>query len=164
MADSPTVRLATARSRILDLRLLREAPSLGQRFLRLTIIPLMLLSILAPVVRGSDMFWLKPDELLLPVIALVYFWLMLAGLARPIPPNAMYVVAFVFCLCIGVSMAWGTTVIGHPLLARDFFEFPKTVFPVLFFTLAYEADLPERSLRALAAWLVPAVLLISAYA
>lgn len=164
MADSPTVRLAAARNRIRDLPFLREAPSLGQQFLRLTIIPLMLLSILAPVVRVSDMFWLKLDELLLPVIALVYFWLMLAGLARPIPPNAMYVVAFVFCLCISVSMAWGTKVIGHSLLARDFFELPKTVFPVLFFTLAYEADLPERSLRALAAWLVPAVLLISAYA
>jgi len=124
----------------------------------------MFLSILAPVVRVSDMFWLKLDELLLPIIAIVYFWLMLAGLARPIPPNAMYVVAFVFCLSISVSMAWGTKVLGHPLLARDFFELPKTVFPVLFFTLAYEADLPERSLRALVVWLVPAVLLISAYA
>jgi len=124
----------------------------------------MLISILAPVVRISDLFWLKLDELLLPVIAIVYLWLMLAGLARPIPPNRMYVVALVFCACIGMSMVYGTQVIGHPLLARDFFELPKTIFPVLFFTLAYEADLPERSLRTLAALLVPSILLICLYA
>jgi O-antigen ligase len=124
----------------------------------------MLISILAPVVRISDLFWLKLDELLLPVIAFVYLWLMLAGLARPIPPNAMYVVAPVFCACISMSMVYGTQVIGHPLLARDFLELPKTIFPVLFFTLAYEADLPEKSLRSLASILIPAVLLICLYA
>jgi O-antigen ligase len=124
----------------------------------------MLISILAPVVRVSDLFWLKPDELLLPVIAMIYLWLMLAGIARPIAPNAMYLVALVFCTCIGMSMLYGTQVIGHPLLARDFFELPKTIFPVLFFTLAYEADLPEKSLRNLAVVLVPAILVICVYA
>jgi hypothetical protein len=141
-----------------------DAPDLGRKFLRLTVIPLMLISILAPVVWLNSGFWLKVDELLLPVIAIVYVWLMLAGLARPIPPNAMYVVALVFCACIGMSLVYGTEVIGHPLLAPDFFEFPKAVFPVLFFTLAYEADLSESSLRTLAAALVPAVLLICLYA
>src|SRR5215472_14043024 len=112
------------------------SPSLGQRFLRFTVIPVLLISILAPVVRVSETFWLKPDELLLPLIALIYIWLMLAGMARPVPPNAMYAVAFAFMICICLSMIYGTKVIGHPLLARDFFELPKTLFPVLFFTLA----------------------------
>jgi O-antigen ligase len=124
----------------------------------------MLISILAPVIWLNNEFWLKPDELLLPLIALVYVWLMLVGRARPIPPNAMYLVALVFCACICMSLVYGTQVLGHPLLARNFFELPKTVFPVLFFTLAYEADLPENSLRTLAAMLVPAILLISLYA
>jgi O-antigen ligase len=147
-----------------DLSLTGDASDLGQKFLRISLVSSMLISILAPVVRISDVFWLKPDELLLPVIAFVYLWLMLAGLARPMPPNAMYLVALVFCGCISLSMVYGTQVIGHPLLARDFFELPKTIFPVLFFTLAYEADLPEKSLRELAALLVPSVLLISLYA
>jgi len=140
------------------------SPTLGQRFLRFTVIPVLLISILAPVVRVSETFWLKPDELLLPLIALIYIWLMLAGMARPVPPNAMYAVAFAFMICICLSMIYGTKVIGHPLLARDFFELPKTLFPVLFFTLAYEADLPEKTLRTLAAILVPAILLICLYA
>lgn len=156
--------MATASNRSLGLFLTEYAPTFGQRFLRLTVTPLMLISILAPVVRISDVFWLKPDELLLPAIALVYFWLMLAGLARPIRPNAMFLVALAFCMCIAMSLFYGTQVIGHPLLARDFVEFPKTIFPVLFFTLAYEADLSEKSLRALIASLLAAVLLISAYA
>lgn len=157
-------RMALTSNLIIDLSLATDAPDLGRKFLRFSVISLMLISILAPVVRLSDLFWLKPDELLLPLIALVYLWLMLAGLARPIPPNAMYLVALVFCVCIGMSMVYGTQVIGHPLLARDFFELPKTIFPVLFFTLAYEADLPEKSLRTLAAVLVPSILLICLYA
>lgn len=157
-------RMALTSNLSFDLALATDAPDLGRKFLRFSVISLMLISILAPVVRLSDLFWLKPDELFLPVIALVYLWLMLAGLARPIPPNAMYLVALVFCVCIGMSMVYGTQVIGHPLLARDFFELPKTIFPVLFFTLAYEADLPEKSLRTLAAFLVPSILLICLYA
>jgi O-antigen ligase len=156
--------MALASNLSLNFSLTNDATDLGRKFLRITVIPLMLISILAPVVRLRGEFWLKPDELLLPVIALFYLWLMLAGRARPIPPNPMYAVALVFCACICLSLVYGTQVIGHPLLARNFFEFPKTVFPVLFFTLAYEADLSEKSLRTLAAILVPAVLLICLYA
>ena len=164
MFDYPTVRMFPGSNLSADLSLTGETSDLGQKFLRISLISLMLISILAPVVRISDLFWLKLDELLLPVIAFVYLWLMLAGLARPIRPNPMYLVAFVFCACISMSMVYGTQVIGHPLLARDFLELPKTIFPVLFFTLAYEADLSEKSLRALATILVPPVLLISLYA
>jgi O-Antigen ligase len=148
----------------LNLPLVKDTPDLGRKFLRMTVIPLMLISILAPVIRLNDDFWLKPDELLLPVIAIVYVWLMLAGRARPISPNPMYVVALVFCAGIAMSLIYGAAVMGHPVLARDFFEFPKAVFPVLFFTLTYEADLPENSLRTMAAMLVPAILLICVYA
>jgi O-antigen ligase len=156
--------MALASNFSIDLSLTRDAPDLGRKFLRITVASLMLISILAPVIYISDVFWVKLDELFLPVVAIVYLWLMLAGLARPIPPNAMYLVALVFCVCIGMSMAYGTQVIGHPLLARDFLELPKTIFPVLFFTIAYEADLSEKSLRTLATILVPSILLICLYA
>jgi O-antigen ligase len=63
-----------------------------------------------------------------------------------------------------LSMLYGTQVLGHPLLARDFYELPKTVIPVIFFTLAYEADLSEASLQTLLASLFPATLLICFYA
>ena len=164
MADSSTARFSLAGNLSIGRRFIAETPTLGQRFLRLTIAPLMLISILAPVVRLSDVFWLKLEELLLPVVALVYLWLLLTGLARPIRLNPMFLVAFVFCICILLSLLYGTQVIGHPLLARDFFELAKTVLPVIFFTLAYEADLPEKRLRNLVAWLALAVLLICAYA
>ena len=159
-----TERMALLSKPTFNLSLANDAPDLGRKFLSITVIPLMLISILAPVVRLNDEFWLKPDQLLLPVIAIVYVWLMLAGMARPIPPNPMYVVALVFCGCICMSLVYGTEVIGHHLQVNDFFEFPRAAFPVLFFTLAYEADLPENSLRTLAAMLVPAILLISLYA
>jgi O-antigen ligase len=164
MADPSTARFPLASNFSLDLPSVAETPTLGQRFLRLCVIPLMLISILAPVVRLGDAFWLKLDQLALPVIALVYLWLLLAGLARPIPLNSMFLVAFVFCICIALSLLYGSQVIGHPLMSRDFMEFPKTVFPVIFFTLAYVADLPEKTLRSLVTWLVVAVLLICAYA
>ncbi len=148
----------------ITLPLTSDRPNLGRQLLRFTVILLMLISILAPVVRVSAVFWLKPDELLLPVVALIYLWMLLAGLAQPIRLNPMFAVAPIFCVCITMSLIYGTQIIGHPLLARDFFELPKTIFPVLFFTLAYEADLSERSLKILAAALIPAVLLICFYA
>jgi O-antigen ligase len=61
-------------------------------------------------------------------------------------------------------MLYGTQVLGHPLLVRDLLELPKPWIPVLFFTLALEADLTEESLRALLATLLPATVIICVYA
>src|SRR5215469_12035867 len=147
-----------------DLYLTGERADLGQRFLRFAVISLMCISILAPVVRLSDAFWLKLDQLLLPVVAVIYLWFLLVGLARPMRVNALFLVALVFCVCIVASLLYGTYVIGHPLLNRDFFEIVKALIPALFFTLAYEADFSEESLRTLGKALLPTILLICLYA
>jgi len=124
----------------------------------------MSISIVAPVVHLNENFWLKTDQLLLPFVFLIYLWFLLAGLARPMRLNPLFAVALAFNICLALSLLYGTVVIGHPLLARNLFELPKAWFPVLFFTLAYEADLSERSLRALGKSLFPTTLLICFYA
>ena len=144
--------------------LLAERAGLGQKLLRLAVISLMSISIVPPVVHLGEEFWLKLDYLLLPVVALIYLCLLLAGLASPIRLNPMFAVAFAFSVCILSSLAYGTEVLGHPLLARNFFELAKPWFPAIFFTLAYEADFSEESLRTLGKSLFPATLLICLYA
>src|SRR5208282_3876794 len=146
------------------LSLARGHRDLGIRFLRLSVISLMPISILAPVVRLNGDFWIKLDQLLLPVIAAIYLCLMFAGLARPIHLNPLFFVAVTFCACIACSLVYGTQVIGHPLLLSDFFELIKPLFPWLFFTLAYEADFSEDSLRTLNATMFLSILLICLYA
>jgi O-antigen ligase len=142
----------------------REHVDLGQRFLRCAVISLMSISVLAPVVRVSSDFWIKLDQLLLPGVVLVYLCLLLAGLARPIRPNWLFAVGLAFCACVSMSLVYGTQVIGHPLLFRDLFDLFKPALPVLFFTLAYEADLSEDSLRMLNWSMIPTILVICCYA
>jgi O-antigen ligase len=147
-----------------QLYLARERTDVGRVFLRWSVISLMILSILAPVVRLGGEFWVKLDQLMLPAIILVFLWLMMVGLAQPIRFNGLFLVALAFTICIAMSMLYGTQVIGHPLLSRDFFELVKPLFPLLFFTLAYQADFSENSIRTAVKLLCPAVLLICLYA
>lgn len=137
---------------------------LGQRFLRFSVYGLFTITLLAPVIRFGSDFWLKLDQLLLPVIGLVYLCLMVAGLARPIKWNPLLFVCVSFAVCILVSLFYGTQIIGHPLLSRDFFEVPKAFIPVVFFTFAYEADFSEKSLHALIKLMIPITLIICFYA
>jgi len=156
--------MAVAHNLNFDLYLAADHGGHGRKFLRFAVITLMPLSVLAPVVRLSADFWLKLELLLLPVIGIIYLWLLLVGVARPIRSNPLFVIAVIFSVCILVSITYGAQVIGHPVLARDFFEIAKAVIPVIFFTLALEADFSESSLRALAGVMVPALLLICTYA
>jgi O-antigen ligase len=148
----------------LEVYLTADRSEAGRKLLRCAVIVLMPLSVLAPVVRITGDFWLKLELFLLPVIAIIYLWLLLVGMARPIGANALFAVALLFCACVLVSILYGAQVIGHRILGRDFFEIAKAIIPVLFFTLALEADLSEDSLRLLAGTMVPAILLICAYA
>jgi O-antigen ligase len=156
--------MAVARHFTLNPYAVVERVDLGRRFLRFATILLITISILAPVVRLSADFWLKLELVLLPFVLLGYTLLLLAGLARPIHLNRMLLVAPIFCVCILLSIFYGTKVINHPLFARDFFEIAKAIIPALFFTLAYEADLSERSIRNLASVLSLAVVPICLYA
>lgn len=156
--------MAIASNLTVSLPIARERADLGVKFLRLAVISLMSISIVAPVVRLSSDFWLKLDQLLLPVIAAIYVCLLLAGLARPIRFNPLFVVAISFCACIGCSLVYGTSIIGHPFLVRDLFDLVKPLFPWLFFTLAFEADLSEQSLRMLNRTMFFSIMLICLYA
>jgi O-antigen ligase len=155
--------MAATQSLNYHLPLLGERADLGQRLQRFAVIVFMPISIVAPVVRLNEDFWVKIEFFLLPLVALVYLWLLLAGLARPIRPNILFIVAPIMCICVVLSLLYGTEILGHPLLGRDFFELPKTIIPVLFFTLAYEADLSEASLRTLLIGLIPAIIVICIY-
>jgi O-antigen ligase len=141
--------MAVESNLIFTMPLVRRHDDVGIRFLRLAVFTLLPISILAPVVRLNSDFWLKLDQLLIPVVMGIYLFLMLAGMARTIQFNPMFLVAAAFIVCTGCSLIYGSQVIGHPLLTSDLFELVKPVFPWFFFTLAYEADFSDDALRKL---------------
>lgn len=148
----------------LRLSLSRSRADIGVKFLRFSVISVMAISVLAPVIRLTPDFWIKWDWLLLPAIALIYFLLLLSGLARPIRANPLLIVTILLGVSIACSLIYGTKIIGHPLLFSDLFDLVKPLFPFLFFTIAYEADLSEDSLCMLNTTLFACVFLISLYA
>jgi len=124
--------------------------ALAQWMAQLCAIAMICGSISFPVIRLGPDFWIKVELASLPLICVIYLWLLMARFARVIRPNGMFVIATVFSFCILVSIWYGSDILGHPLLSRDFLEFPKYWLPVAYFTLMFEADLPEKSLRRLA--------------
>ena len=107
---------------------------------QVAIIASICVSILAPPIRFSDNFpFLKAEQILLPLIVLFYLWFLLAGYVRPVRFNGMFVVGLIYSLCFAASTWYGASLLEHPVMLRDFYEIPKVLFPVLFFTLAYEA-------------------------
>lgn len=123
------------------------------------------LSFTAPAIVVSPAIpYLKVEQLLIPVIVAIYIWLLLAGVARLIRFNAMFLVGGLYCTCNLFSIAYGDAILGHPVDLRDYYELPKVWLPVAFFTIAYEAQLSESSLRRLMACFSSAVLLVCSYA
>lgn len=107
---------------------------------------------------------MRPEELLLPVIAILYMWFLLAGYARPIRVNGMFLVGLLFCGTTLLSAWYGAEAFHHTVIARDFYDLPRALFPVAFFTLAYEAELSEKGLERLLCFFGLAVLLVCLYA
>jgi hypothetical protein len=123
------------------------------------------LAITAPaLIVSADLPFFKAEQLLIPIVAGVYLWMLLAGMARPIRLNAMFAIGLLFCLCNAISIWFGARILGHPVILRDLYELPKVWLPVAFFTIGYEAYLTERSLRKLARYFSLAVVLVCAYA
>ena len=141
---------------------LRSLPSrLGQ----ICVIALIFISVTAPpLVISGNLPYVKAEQLLLPVIFLLYTWFLLAGYARPIRFNGMFIVGILCCCSITISMWYGSSILGHTVLIRDFYELPKVWLPVIFFTVTYEAELSESSLRRLLDFFAVAVLLVCFYA
>ena len=139
--------------------------SLSQHLAKICLILLVCASITAPAITiHQGLPWMKAEQLLLPVILVIYTWLLMAGLARLIRFNWMFLVGAIYTLSIILSIAYGADILRQSVILRDFYEIPKAWLPVVFFTLAYEAELPEESLRRLFAFFAAAVFFICLYA
>jgi len=129
------------------------------------VIVMICVSITAPaIVISPSIPYFKAEQLLIPVVLAVYVWLLLAGVARGIRLNGLFLVALIYCICISISIAYGAIILGHPVDVRDYYDLPKVWLHVAFFTIAYEAELSESGLRRLLAWFSVAALLVCFYA
>lgn len=122
-------------------------------------------SVVAPVVTISEALpWFRVEQLALVPIAIVYLWFLLAGLAKPVRFNGLFVIAAVYCGCILLSLFYGTFVLGHEFLVRDLYELPKALLPLIFFTIGMEARLTETWIRRILFFLAIAIILVCLYA
>lgn len=126
---------------------------------------LIVISILVPPISLFEGFpYAKAEQLLLPVIIAAYVWLLLAGYARVIRLNGLMVFAVLFSASILFSLWYGSAILGHAVVLPDYYEIPKAWLPAMFFTLAYEADLSEISLRRIVKAYGAAVSFVCLYA
>lgn len=140
-------------------------PCFAERMAALGIGALLCFSLLVPGFHISDAVPnMRPEQLLLLAIVAIYGWLLLAGYARTIRWSGMFVVAAVYCICILLSDWYGAEFLGHSPVASDFYEIPKALLPLAFFTLGYEANLSERSLRSVLKFSSLAIFLVCVYA
>jgi O-antigen ligase len=138
---------------------------LSQLMAQTSIIAMICAAILVPGITFSQALpWFKAEQVLLPVIFLGYGLLLLAGLARTIRLNGMFVIAFLYTFSIILSIWYGSVVLGQSVILRDYYEFPKIWLPVIFFTIGYEAELSESSIRRLMLFLAAAIALVALYA
>jgi O-antigen ligase len=122
-------------------------------------------SILLPVIHISDdLPWLKVEQAALPFVLLGYVWFLMAGLARTIRPNAMWLIATAFSFCIAFSIWYGAEILRHPVLIRDFYEIPKAFLPAVFFTIGLEARLEQGALQKLWKCFAGVIAIVCAYA
>jgi len=143
----------------------RSRWDLAQSSARLYVIALVCLSVLAPpILISTALPWVRAEQLLLPVIFAIYGWFLLAGFARPIRPNGMFLIGAIYTICVIFSAGYGYVVLQQRVILSDLYEIPKLWLPVFFFTVAYEADLSEASLRRLLNFFALALLFVCFYA
>ena len=139
--------------------------SIAQTVAQVGIVTLVCASILAPAITLTESLpWVKAEQALLPVVFLGYGWMLLSGSAQLIRFNRMFIVGAIFSLSIILSIWYGGEILHHEVLLRDYYEIPKAWLPVVFFTIALEANLSESGLRRLLDWFAGAVLIICIYA
>jgi O-antigen ligase len=95
---------------------------------------------------------------------LLYGWMLLCGVARLIRLNGMFIIGALYCFSILLSIWYGAEILRHEVLLRDYYELPKVWLPVIFFTIAFEANLSESSLQRLLRYFAAAVSIICFYA
>lgn len=137
----------------------------AQLLAQFTLIPLVCACLLPPpIVLSESLPVVKVEQVLLLPIFAVYGCLLLAGYVRPVRLNGMFLVAAIFSLTTVLSIWYGAGILGHPVILRDFYELPKLWLPVVFFTVAYEAQLSERSLHNLLNFFAWSLLLVCLFA
>lgn len=142
-----------------------DQTKLRQTAAEICVIAALCASITLPgIIISSNLPYFKTEQLLLPLAFAVYVWLVLAGIARKIRFNGLFLVGLCYTFTTLLSIWYGAEVLGHSVILRDFYELPKLWLPVAFFTLAYEAELPEKSLRRLLIFFTFAILLVCVYA
>ncbi|GAC1700360.1 MAG: hypothetical protein NVS9B4_01640 [Candidatus Acidiferrum sp.] len=150
-------------ARLLDYKAVAQHRWLPQFSAQFCINLLICIEVLAPPITLSSSLWVRPEQVLLPIIFVLYFWFLLAGFVRLIRWNGMFLIGALFCLGVLLSVWYGAEVLHHAVILRDFYDLPKALFPVVFFTLAYEAKLSEVALRRLLNFLAAAILLVCLY-
>src|SRR5208282_1783881 len=89
------------------------------------LILLLCVSILAPnVTLNSALPFVRTETLMLVGYLTLYGWLLLAGLARPFRLNAFLGIGLLFSLSVTISLIFGSAILNHELLFRDFYEIP----------------------------------------
>ncbi len=73
----------------------------------------------------------RAEQLLLPLFIGVYGLFLLMGCVKPIQWNGMFLAAAAFCVCILLSIWYGSAALHHTVLLSDFFELPKAWLPVI---------------------------------
>ncbi len=138
---------------------------LPTRLAHFCVIAILCSSVTVPVITiSSSLPWFKIEQLALPLILLIYVWFVLVGWARPIRPNGMFLIGLVYAACVFISLLYGWLFLGHSVIISDFYEIPKAMLPVAFFSLGMEADLGERSLRKILPYFSAAMFLVCLYA
>lgn len=151
--------------RWIDQRSLPSQTRLAKRLGEVCIIVMICASFtLQPITTASAELWVKAEQLLLPFAAIVYLWMLLAGLARPIRVNGMFAIGALYFASLLISVWYGSHLLGQPIIFRDLYELPKVWLPVAFFTVAYEAELSETSLKRLLKFYGLSTLLVCLYA
>lgn len=142
----------------------RPRLNLARIMAQVAIFGLLCVSVTAPAITITESLpWVKAEQLLLPLVVLLYGWLLLSGSARLIRLNGMFVIGALYCFSILLSIWYGAEILHHEVLFRDYYELPKVWLPVIFFTIAYESNLSESSLRRLLNYFALTVSLICLY-
>jgi hypothetical protein len=139
------------------------SPSAGRCFLELSVFVVLTASLLFPSIQIGQDLKLPVEVFLLPVIYYLGFLLVCIGRIRPGGICFPQVAAALFSLSVLVSIGHAAVYLHHAPLIRDYYDVVKVWFPVLFFTIAYEADLSDRALQRLLTMLGFATVLVCLY-
>jgi putative inorganic carbon (hco3(-)) transporter len=152
--------MATFSTLTMNARSLREQPNWGARLGEFSVYLIFSVALVVPQVPATSDLNVRSELFVLAAIIFVYAWMLLAGLVCPLRANGMFIAALLFCTSVVISIIYGTDVLHHQLLVRDYFEIPKVWLPAFYFTFAYEVELSEGALKRFLTFLtVPTVLI-----